>query len=343
MSQPAETESAPEPSAPEPSAEAPARQRSLKRRATKAAKRFLIACAAVIVPPLYCLYMWFVYLTSKVERIDTDLLWLLRERYGGLVGVMWHQEVFTVAWAFRDFEGHTLASRGDAGTLIAGMLKLNGFVVFRGGSSAGRARRTKVLPELIRHMQEVPGVAYGITCDGSNGPPYRLKPGSVAIAHATHKPMIVSRTWAKRRINFKSWDRAFFPLPFNRIVQVFAGPYFSPRDASKQQLEEFRREVEGELLELTHWVHEHLGEPAPAGGRRAFPPGWSPRWDPAKPPPRYPFEPPAGHPALAQEGATCQGAGARRRQARAVARSAGLWPARAGGEEAGRDGCESLP
>jgi lysophospholipid acyltransferase (LPLAT)-like uncharacterized protein len=296
----------------------PRRKTRLKRRFKRALTRPLLSSVRLIVPALYGLYMRLVYLTSKVEHIDTDLLWWLRERYGGLVGIMWHQEVFMVAWSFRHYEGHTLASRSDFGDLITAMLERNGFIVFRGGSTHSRTRRAIVLPEMIRHMREFPGVAYGITCDGSNGPAYQVKEGAIRIAHATHKPMILSRTWCKRRIDLGGWDRAVIPLPFNHIVQAFAGPYFVPSDADDPEvLEAFRQHLENELLELTWWVHERVGDP-PAEPRRGYPAGWAPCWKGELP--ELPFEAPAGHPGLSQERAEPVRPAARRRQAAAVAR-----------------------
>ena len=104
--------------------------------------------------------------------------------------------VFMVAWSFRQYEGHTLASTSDFGSVITSMLKLNGFVVFRGGSTAAQRRRQQVLPELIRHMRETPAVAYGITCDGSQGPPYpdqaRLRVDRTRLPQAdAHDPDLV--------------------------------------------------------------------------------------------------------------------------------------------------------
>jgi lysophospholipid acyltransferase (LPLAT)-like uncharacterized protein len=279
------------------------RKTALRRRIKQGIQRPFKILARWLIPPLYCLYMKFAYLTSKVEHIDTDLLWALRERYGGLVGTMWHQEVFMVAWSFREYEGHTLASHSDLGDLITSMLAWNNFVVFRGGRSKSRGRQ-RILPEMIRHMREVPGVAYGITCDGSQGPAYVMKQGSVQIAHACHKPMIVSRTWCKRRITLKGWDRAAIPLPFNHIVQAFVGPFFTPTDGDDPEvLEAFRQKLEQELLELTWWTHERIGD-LPPEPRHGFPPGWTPSWGGELP--RYPFEAPEGHPAAAQMGAKPQ-------------------------------------
>ena len=320
---PQEPSPAGDPAAPPP----PRRKTKLRRRIKRALGRVAIQVLVWVLPPVYGAYMWFVYATSKVEHVGTDVLWLLRERYGGLVGPMWHQEVFTVAYAFRQYEGHTLASKSDFGALITALLKWNGFVVFRGGSTDARTRKQKILPEMIRHMQEVPGVAYGITCDGSAGPAYRLKKGSIVIAHACRKPMIVTRTWAKRRVDLGGWDRAYVPLPFNHIVQAFSGPYFVPPDADDPEaLEAFRRHLEAELLELTYWVHERIGD-TPAEPRWGFPPGWQPTWGDELP--DLPLEPPAPHPVLSEQRAEPVQAKARRRQREAVARAvaAGKFPA----------------
>ncbi len=297
----------------------PRRRTSFRRRIKQPLTRLVVWLGSALIPPLYNAYMWLVYASSRVEYINTDLLWLLRERYGGLVGCMWHQEVFMVAWSFRQYEGHTLASIGDSGAIITSMLRRNGFVVFRGGSTAARGRKRKVLPELIRHMRETPAVAYGITCDGSQGPPYRIKKGSVAIAHACHKPMITTRTWCKRRINFRGWDRAYLPLPFNHIVQAFGGPYFVPPEADDPEvLEGFRHELENELLELTYFVHERIGD-VPPEPRFGFPEGWQPSWGGELRQPS--FEPDPPHPALKEMGAEPASRGARRRQREAVARA----------------------
>jgi hypothetical protein len=306
-----------------PDAAAP-RKTKLRRRVKRSFNRWLNRLLSWALPPVYCAYMWFVYKTSRVVHENTDLLWLLRERYGGLVGIMWHQEVFMVAWAFRHYEGHTLASPSEFGNIITGLLKKNGFVVFRGGSTDSRSRRRRILPDMIRHMKEVPGVAFGITCDGTKGPPYKVKPGSIAIAHACAKPMIVARTWCKRRIDLPGWDRSYIPLPFNHIVQAFAGPYFVPVGADDPAvLESFRGEIENELLELTYYVHQQIGD-LPGELRFGFPAGWKPSWGGSISHP--PFEPSSPHPALRQRGAEPEGEMAKRRQRDAVARHAPPMP-----------------
>jgi lysophospholipid acyltransferase (LPLAT)-like uncharacterized protein len=266
------------------------RKRPLRRRLAKVG----VGLLTYVVPAIYQSYMWLVYATSRVEHENTDLLWLLRERYGGLVGIMWHQEVFMVAWSFRRFEGHTLASTGDLGDIITAVLQANDFVVLRGGSTKSKSRKRPVLHDMIEHMRSVPGVAFGITCDGSKGPAYRVKKGSIVIAHACSKPMITARTWCKRRINLRGWDRSYIPLPFNHIVQ------------------------ENELLELTYYVHERIGD-LPETLDFGFPDGWRPKWGGRLP--ELPLEAPEGHPALEEKRAEAMGEKFKKLQREAVERA----------------------
>ena len=118
----------------------------LKRRIKRVLTRPFLLLVQWVFPLAYCLYMKFVYLTSKVEHLNTDLLWVLRERYGGLIGVMWHQEVVMVAWSFRQYEGHTLASAGDFGDIITRMLEMNGFVVIPAAPAAWAGRERESSP-----------------------------------------------------------------------------------------------------------------------------------------------------------------------------------------------------
>jgi len=212
----------------------------------------LFALARAIVPRLYVAYMWLVWKTSRIEDHGYARCGAIRDQYDGFVGMLWHEEVFGVAWNYRDMRPHTLASVGDSGEIITRMLELCGFVVFRGGSSKRESRRREVvLAEMIAHMKRTRSVAYGITVDGSYGPYHVIKPGALVIAAKCKKPIIFVRTWAKRNIHLPTWDRMAIPLPFNRIRQYMRGPFFVPDGASdRDAFEAFRVELERQLVEL---------------------------------------------------------------------------------------------
>ncbi|MEA2625487.1 MAG: hypothetical protein QOD06_1532 [Candidatus Binatota bacterium] len=223
--------------------------RQLEKRVRKA----LVAIAVAILPRLYLAYMWLVYRTSRVEYLGCTPDVAIAH-YGKAIVALWHEEVFFVAYAFRRYRPHTLASRGDFGDLIARMLELCDFVVFRGGSSAGRSRNApQVLRSMIHHMNEVPGVLYGVTVDGSNGPRHSFKPGAVSLAVACRAPIVLEKTWCRFRLRLPTWDRTVIPLPFNHIVHLWWGPHLPPRNArDPQAFEAFRRSLEERLVDLTH-------------------------------------------------------------------------------------------
>jgi lysophospholipid acyltransferase (LPLAT)-like uncharacterized protein len=236
--------------------------------------------AAAVVPALYMLYMRLVWATSRIEGRDSFVLQRIATEHNGAVALLWHEEVMTVAfgYAYLGLRGHTLASVGESGEVIARMLALCGFVVFRGGSTTGRSRRREgALEEMIAHMHTHDEVIYGLTVDGSKGPPYRMKTGSIIIARECGKPVVLVRTWYKRCLRLPTWDRMAVPLPFNVIRYYLRGPYLVPdsaRDAAG--LEAFRLQLENELIDLAAQSYDDMGQARPANlVKRAAPPSAS--------------------------------------------------------------------
>src|SRR5215475_6708631 len=82
--------------------ETPRRRRTLLRRIRRALHPIfgppLNALALAIVPRLYVAYMWLVWKTSRVEDRGLGRYPVLRDEHNGLVALLWHEEVFSVAW-----------------------------------------------------------------------------------------------------------------------------------------------------------------------------------------------------------------------------------------------------
>ncbi len=214
--------------------------------------RPLLALAIAVVPCLYLAYMWLVWKTSRIEDRGFGRFQEIRGEHGGIVAMLWHEEVFSVAWAYRMLHAHTLASVGDSGEVITRMLELCNFVVFRGGSSERKSRRREeILGDMIAHMKATRNVAYGITVDGSKGPVHVVKPGAAMIARECDKPLVLVRTWARWNLILPTWDRMAIPLPFNHIRQYLRGPYEVPPEShGRSALEAFLERVAGDLDEM---------------------------------------------------------------------------------------------
>ena len=251
-----------------------ARKRSLQRRTKKALRRAFVAVGLYTIPYLYVAYMWFVHRTSRVETLGPHPH-RMREMLGQGIYALWHDEVFFVAYSFKDYQGHTLASEGDAGAIITRMLELCNFTVFRGGSTSKKRRRgsTELVRAMIDHMKSEPGVIYGITTDGSTGPIYRMKEGAVKIAIGSGAPIGVVKTWCKRYFRLRTWDRALVPLPFNHIVHVFSGPIV-PSDfpATPEGFDAMRDRVELQLCRVSAYARRITeGLPLPSDWIDLFP------------------------------------------------------------------------
>jgi lysophospholipid acyltransferase (LPLAT)-like uncharacterized protein len=241
------------------------------RRATRnALMKPLTWLGLALLPRLYVAYMSFVWATSRVDTNGFNYLHEISQKYDGAVALLWHEEVFTVAYAYGrgcfDFQPHTLASVGTSGEIITRMLKLCGYVVFRGGSSSKASRRRAgVLPAMIEHMQDNREVTYGITVDGSQGPAYRMKLGGVIIARECRRPIALVRTWFKRSLRLGTWDRTAIPLPFNRIKYYIEGPYHVPDDAGDEAaLQRFLLLLEDDLIDMAAESYREMGQLLPA-------------------------------------------------------------------------------
>jgi hypothetical protein len=241
--------------------------RRARRALRNAVVRPLTWLALAITPRLYMAYMRLVYATSRIEPGDFPRLHDIIREHDGAVGLLWHEEVFTVAYGYHylKFRPHTLASLGTGGEIITRMLLRCGFVVFRGGSSTKASRRREgIVEDMIEHMKSHREVIYGITVDGSKGPAYRIKRGGILIARECDRPVILARTWYRRAIRLSTWDRTAIPLPWNEIRYYLAGPYRVPEDARTEEgLHRFRLQLEDELIDLAARSYRELGQAPP--------------------------------------------------------------------------------
>jgi len=238
---------------------------SFRRRVKKGLKRPLIWLQTLIAPRLYIMYMWLVCKTSRIENRGWEKLQETNKKYSGVVAMLWHEEVFWVAYGYKDEYAHTLTTFGDSGAVINKMLRLCNYTVFQlSNKKRDKRNRSRIVQAMIEHMNETDEVIYGITCDGSSGPPYRMKRGGLVIAKACNKPMIIVRTWFKRMIRLPTWDRVAIPLPFNVIYKYASDPYDMPEDTDTDEgMEAFRQQLENDLIDLAIRSYEELGQKIP--------------------------------------------------------------------------------
>ena len=144
-----------------------------------------------------------------------------------------------------------LISQHTDGELIAQICERLGIGVVRGSTARGGCQ---ALLEMIRSAEG--NTHLGITPDGPRGPRRELKPGVVMIASQSGLAIVPAGIGFVRAWRFQSWDRFALPVPGSIMVGVVGQPIHVPRDLDRNELAEWQRRVESELLQVTRWAEE---------------------------------------------------------------------------------------
>ncbi|WP_083921786.1 lysophospholipid acyltransferase family protein [Kiloniella laminariae] len=194
-------------------------------------------------------YIVLVRATTRWQEVMPDETRRFLDQESNIIGCFWHSRMVMMfhAWKHSDRSRfHMLISAHRDGRVIARAIENLGFRTVEGSSRRGGA---SALVTLKRTLDK--GGAIGITPDGPKGPRMRAKNGAIKAAQMTGRPVIaISGNVSSRKI-FNSWDRFCLPLPFGRGIIHWGTPIAVPRDASKEELEGYRIELEKQLNELT--------------------------------------------------------------------------------------------
>lgn len=169
---------------------------------------------------------------------------------GPHLGAFWHRNALIAAYLFRDRGFSVPVSQSRDGDLITGLLIGLGYrMPPRGSSTRGGAA---ALRALVRMVEE--GTTISIQTDGPLGPARESKHGMVSLARRTGRPITPLAMSARPCIQFGSWDATLLPLPFARVVCRFAEPIQVPADASPEQEDAARAELDRVLNRTTDEV-----------------------------------------------------------------------------------------
>jgi lysophospholipid acyltransferase (LPLAT)-like uncharacterized protein len=173
---------------------------------------------------------------------------------GPVIFSIWHNRLALCMKAYYGFGAAqwpapglaALISASKDGALLARTLKYFHVSPVRGSSSR---RGRQALLELTTHIEN--GFNVAITPDGPKGPKYKAQEGIIALSQITGATILpvsfkVSAKWALR-----SWDAFQIPKPFAACEIFVNKPIHVPREASDEQREALRAELERRMLEIT--------------------------------------------------------------------------------------------
>lgn len=199
------------------------------------------------------LYIKFVALTSRIINIGMEIPGRLAAEKRGFIYAIWHNRQFFMTYPVRNTGYYALISRSEDGEYIDRIFRLFGIFSVRGSTSKGGAR---ALVRIIRLIES--GKAVAITPDGPRGPVYEVQPGIIMAAKKTGCPVIPVSCALIKKIEFSSWDKYQFPLPFNKIAVKFGEPFYISSDENnsqaslkiKEQLDKVTADVENLVLKI---------------------------------------------------------------------------------------------
>ncbi len=197
-----------------------------------------------IIALLLSIPIWTVYLTSRKRIIGMDVLKEYRKKPA--IFVCWHGRSMMLGPIVRAHGVRTymVASEHKDGRMMAKLQRLFGVRAIFGSSTKGGV---SVLRQGVRVLRDG-RYALCLSPDGPSGPSMRIKDGALYFAKMTGAPIIpvcysASRSWIQNR-----WDRYLVALHFSRIKCIVGKPVFVAPNATSQEFENIRQQLEKTML-----------------------------------------------------------------------------------------------
>ena len=161
------------------------------------------------------------------------------------VMAFWHGRILPATFYFRRRGIVVITSENFDGEWIARIIERFGYGTARGSTTRGGKR---AMLQLVRDMEA--GKPAGFTVDGPKGPARVAQPGAIWLAKATGNPVLPFHLEASAHWSMNSWDRTQIPKPFSTVALAVGEPMPIAADASAEQLEAARGELDARLRAL---------------------------------------------------------------------------------------------
>lgn len=169
---------------------------------------------------------------------------------GPVIAALWHGQHMMAHFAWPPgMRVAALISRNADAEINAKLLENLGVIPIRGsgGSSGAKVRKrggAQALRDMLRLLED--NTSLVLTADVPKVSRVAGK-GIITLARLSGRPIYPLAVVNRRKIDFSSWDRASLGLPFTHGAIVAAPPIRVPPDASDEEMERLRQQVEAEL------------------------------------------------------------------------------------------------
>ena len=209
-------------------------------------------------------YLKFVGMTTRWEVSGVKETYETLEKYGSMVVIGWHGRTLEMPYFWnKSRKLNALVSPHRDGRLIVEILRRFGIGNIDGSSNQNSSMAAI---NLMKNLQQ--GNSIAIIPDGPRGPSMTLGMSPIFYAQKSGKPIMgITYSIAGSKIIKKSWDNMLVPFPFHRGIYVITKPLIIPKDATPEELEKYRLQLETELNNITYDIDRKLGIPEVEKGK----------------------------------------------------------------------------
>ena len=208
-------------------------------------------------------YMGLVRRTTRWDFEGVDILKSIQDSGVGFVACTWHSRFLmtTAGWSKMMQKPYVLISKSRDGNLVAYTSKILRVGVIRGSRKAKFKDKEKRGAGALREMIEVlnGGDCIFMTPDGPRGPRMQMGEGPLRLAKLSGAPVLAYALSVSNNKLFNSWDRFMLPLPFGRGKIIFTGPVMVDKNASNEEIELARFQLENLLNKASQRCDSEMG------------------------------------------------------------------------------------
>lgn len=207
--------------------------------------------------------IWIFYrlmvMSWRIELHEPDELKALHKNKKSFLLAHFHGDEFSMLFLAKKYGLSTMISTSKDGQLMNVVYTLLGGKASRGSSTRGGVSALKGLIELSRQ-----GRPMNISVDGPKGPIYEVKPGVFELSRVLKTPIFAGGAYCESAWRFpKSWNKAFFPKPFARVVIVWTGPFGPITKEDDPRSPELAKTLQNQLFAAQQQAAKLYGDSQP--------------------------------------------------------------------------------
>lgn len=205
-------------------------------------------------------YLRLVWLTNKFSYDPVDFYERFDPHLPAIIA-FWHGQHFMVPFLKRDYHrAKVLISRhrdGEMNAIAAERLEIG---TVRGSGDHGVDFRRKGGVAAFKAMLQTLADGYNMATTADVPKVSRVAGrGTIMLARESGRPIFPFALATSRFKRLNNWDRSVISLPFGRGVMVAGDPIYVPRDASDDDVENFRQQLEASLKDVTRRAYAAVG------------------------------------------------------------------------------------